>query len=81
MRFKALDTAKENGNELDYFRKSAPVCPHCGETFDIHENEAWSLYDREAENVDIDCDSCLQPFTVEVYVVFRYSTNDSEYIK
>lgn len=54
-----------------------PKCPHCGEDFDIRENEAWHLYD-ENDTHEVECNSCYENFQVNSSASWCFSTDDQE---
>jgi hypothetical protein len=69
-RLKAL----KDGDWYDFHRNGLPKCPHCGEMFDIDENEEWRLYaDGEHET---ECDKCGESFAVIVSATYTFSTDE-----
>ena len=54
-----------------------PKCPHCGADFDVFENEAFYLYEDEAENT-VECDACDLPFKVRSIATWTFSTDGQE---
>lgn len=69
--------ALEAGNSFDFCANSDPKCPHCGDDFDIRENEAWFLYD-ENETHEIECPSCELKFSVNASANWSFSTDEQE---
>jgi transposase-like protein len=69
-----LKALRESDDPTAFWHNEQPKCPHCGETFDVSENECWRLYE-EGEH-DIECNSCGLEFTVQTHVSFSYSTED-----
>lgn len=55
----------------------APRCPHCGDDFDITDNEAWRLYD-DGETHEVECPSCDRAFTVNSTATWRFSTDEQD---
>ena len=70
-------SALKNGDHLAFVANDSPKCPHCGEDFDIHANEAWSLYD-ENEQHEVECPSCLNLFQVTSSARWSFSTDEQE---
>lgn len=70
--FKAL----KEGDVFDFSCNNSPKCPHCGNDYDINENESWRLY--EDGNHEVDCDLCDNTFTVETNVSYSFSTDYQE---
>ncbi len=70
--FEALDA-----NPYDFSGNKSPSCPHCGEAFDITENDAWFLYDENSDH-DVDCSSCAGAFLVRSSAEWRFSTDEQE---
>ena len=55
----------------DYRMKRKPVCPHCG--YEVRDpNEIFN--DLECE-VEADCGSCEEAFTISRTVIFYYSAS------
>ena len=69
--------ALKKGNSLDFWGTDNPICPHCGDEFDIRENEAWELYD-ENEHHTVECVSCETEFTVISSASWTFSTDEQE---
>ena len=68
--------ALNNGDSWNFSNERNPRCPHCGETYDINENESWDLYgDDDTEN-DIECKSCEKPFRVYTRIEYRFCTDE-----
>lgn len=69
--------ALKAGHFTDFFANSKPKCPHCGDDFDIRENEAWELYDENGPH-EIECNSCRLPFSVSSSASWSFSTDEQE---
>lgn len=54
-----------------------PKCPHCGEDFDIADNDAWRLYD-ENDTHEVTCLSCEHDFTVTSTARWSFSTDEQD---
>ena len=78
-KFKALNKTRENGDEIRFWRNKNPMCPHCGESYDIQENQAWDLYEPSIEEHEIECPECGIEFNVRVTVSFSYSTDEADH--
>lgn len=65
-------------HRLDFCANKKPKCPHCGEDFDIEDNEAWFLYDEQGGPHEIECDSCGLPFSVSSIASWSFSTDEQE---
>ncbi len=61
---------------LDFECVDNPVCPHCGSIYNIHDHEAWELYNEG--DYDIECGGCDLEFNVVVGVIHHYTTLDQE---
>ena len=77
-KFKALNKTRENGDGIRFWRNKNPMCPHCGEFYDIQENQAWELCDPSIEDHEIECPECGIEFKVKVTVSFSYSTDEAD---
>lgn len=75
-RFKALKSAKDALERLDFFANDKPKCPHCASDFDIAENGCWRLYE-EGEH-EITCGDCGEDFTVSTRVSYTFSTDNAD---
>lgn len=64
-------------SSFDFAANSKPKCPHCGEDFDIQENDAWRLYD-ENDTHDVECPSCDLRFLVNSHARWSFSTDEQE---
>jgi len=71
--FAALD----EGDGLEFWANSKPKCPHCGDDFDIQDNEAWFLYD-ENDSHDVECPSCNQDFLVNSSASWSFDTSEQD---
>lgn len=71
-----LDALKA-GNWLEFSSNKQPKCPHCGEDFDIQDNEAWHLYD-DNDTHDVTCPSCDLDFQVNSSASWSFSTDEQE---
>lgn len=69
--------ALKAASSLQFFANNKPKCPHCGEDFDIAENEAWRLYD-ENDTHEVTCPSCEQDFSVRSSAHWVFSTDEQE---
>jgi Zn ribbon nucleic-acid-binding protein len=74
--FKPLEALKA-GDWLEFVANKAPKCPHCGEDFDIRENEAWFLYDENGPH-DVECVRCGNEFQVSSIANWSFSTDEQE---
>ena len=72
-KFKALLT----GHSMDFWGNSKPKCPHCGDDYDIGENEAYHLYDDD-ESHDVECPACDKLFTVVTSVRYTFHTDEQD---
>lgn len=72
-RFSAL----EKGPSYRFSGNSDPKCPHCGEDFNVQENEAWFLY-AENETHEVECPSCDDKFQVNSSASWSFSTDEQE---
>lgn len=73
-----LAALKATEHSIDFWRNDKPKCPHCGDDYDIDENEAWHLYDTDEGDHEIECSSCDFTFSVAVSVSFSFSTDEQE---
>lgn len=62
------------GPDWAFSRNEKPKCPHCGEDFDIAENEAFFVYDENNTHT-VECMSCKLPFWVNSFADWRFSTD------
>lgn len=69
--------ALRDGHWLDFVHNDEPKCPHCGDRFDISENEAWRIYDEDDVHT-IECQSCDTAFTVRAHCAWTFSTDRQE---
>ena len=69
--------ALEAGEWSDFWANKQPKCPHCGEDFDINDNEAWFLYDENYTH-DVECPSCELSFRVNSSASWCFSTDEQE---
>ncbi len=74
--FKPL-AALNDGHSLDFVANKQPKCPHCGDDFDIRENEAWFLYD-DNETHTVECMRCENEFQVNSLANWSFSTDEQE---
>jgi len=72
-RLKAL----KQGESFDFWGCDKPICPHCGDEFDIRENEAWYLYSENGHH-DVDCPSCKEVFSVSSSASWTFSTDEQD---
>lgn len=68
MNTEKLEALKRDG-WAEFFGMPQPVCPHCGTSQDVVNNEWWQLYE-EGEH-DVTCHDCANDFMVSTRV--RYS--------
>jgi hypothetical protein len=61
----------------EFSGNSQPKCPHCGDDFDVQENEAWYLYDENAAH-EVECPSCRLEFQVNSSASWWFSTDEQE---
>ncbi len=73
-RLKAL----KSGSSIDFWGNDKPKCPHCGDDFDIADNEAWYLYSEDGPH-DVECPSCDREFQVSSLASWTFSTDEQEY--
>lgn len=73
MKLKALT----EGNSFDFFGCDNPICPHCGDTYDIRENEAWQLYSEQGPH-EVECPACEEIFKVSSSASWTFSTDEQE---
>lgn len=71
-------SALRKGDRWDFIHADVPKCPHCGEDFDISENEAWYVYDLSKDSHEVSCPSCDLDFTISVYAKFSFSTDSQD---
>lgn len=71
--FRALD----DGDWFQFYANDKPKCPHCGEDFDIRENEAWHLYSEDGPH-GVECQSCDLGFQVNSSATWCFSTAEQE---
>jgi uncharacterized Zn-finger protein len=69
---KALNAAK---SPWEFSANKQPVCPHCGDAYDIERNDAWRLYD-ENDTHEVDCPSCDGIFRVNSHASWSFSTDE-----
>jgi hypothetical protein len=69
-----LAALKASEDSMEFWGNEDPKCPHCGDDFDVSENEAWEVY-GEGEH-ELTCPSCDLDFTVETRVSYSFSTED-----
>lgn len=72
-KYRALDS----GDWSDFSWNKKPKCPHCGDAFDIADNEAWFLYD-ENDTHEVECPSCAGGFQVNSHAEWRFSTDEQD---
>ncbi len=66
-------------NALDYWHEAKPRCPHCGECFEIWENDhPLALNYEDGGRTTFECESCNKPFVCETVVSYVFSTAVSE---
>lgn len=68
--------ALKKGGWMEFSSNSQPKCPHCGEDFDIRENEAWYLFSEDDHEVE--CQSCDGEFKVISSANWSFSTDEQE---
>lgn len=71
--FAALDAS---ASYIDFCGNDKPKCPHCGDDFDIADNEAWYLYGEDVHEVE--CPSCDREFQVHSIANWTFNTNEQE---
>lgn len=69
--------ALKAGRSLEFSANSSPKCPHCGDDFDITNNEAWFLYD-DNETHTVECRRCENEFQVNSHARWSFSTDEQE---
>ncbi|MDX1032815.1 hypothetical protein GOL82_16370 [Sinorhizobium medicae] len=69
--------ALKNGNSLNFWGNRQPICPHCGEEYDIREHEAWELYSEDGPHI-VECSSCDMEFSVSSLASWKFSTDEQE---
>ena len=73
MKFEALEAQ----GWYEFSGNSQPKCPHCGDDFDIADNEAWFLYSDD-ERHELECPSCGKTFQVSSTATWSFSTDEQE---
>lgn len=68
--------ALKAGDAYDFWGLDDPKCPHCGEVYSVHDNEAWELYEDGTHEAD--CPECEMQFTVTTNVSYSFSTDEQE---
>lgn len=53
----------------DYRMEKQPKCPHCGSVV----RDSWEIFKEMEQEVETDCGSCEEPFTISREVIFYYS--------
>ncbi|NMZ77406.1 hypothetical protein HBO32_30375 [Pseudomonas nitroreducens] len=71
-----LFAALKSGGRHDFSYTKEPICPHCGNEFDVMQNEAWELYE-EGEH-EVQCNTCDENFSVNTHVKFSFSTDEQD---
>lgn len=74
--FKRLK-ALEDGDWMEFSYNKEPKCPHCGDEFNIQDNEAWSLYDENGPHT-VECVTCGNDFQVSSHANWSFSTDEQE---
>ncbi len=69
--------ALNEGPSYEFFGNDNPKCPHCGNDFDVQENEAWFLYD-ENDTHDVECPICDHSFLVNSMAKWTFSTDEQD---
>lgn len=69
--------ALEAGPSYDFSGNKNPKCPHCGDDFDITDNEAWFLYD-ENDTHTVECPNCDHEFQVNASATWYFSTDEQD---
>lgn len=62
---------------IEFSGNSSPKCPHCGDDFNITDNEAWHLYDENGPH-EIECPDCGNEFKVSSSATWTFSTDEQE---
>lgn len=70
----ALKKAQDEGMTLHFYGNANPVCPHCGEIYDVQKHEAYRLY-AEGDH-DVECGECDKEFVVSTNISTTFSTDD-----
>jgi len=69
--------ALKSGDRYDFLGNKSPKCPHCGEDFDVSENEAWWLY-NDNDNHTVECPRCDNEFQVVSHSSWTFSTDEQD---
>lgn len=72
-KFAALDAE----GWMEFSGNSQPKCPHCGDDFNITDNEAWHLYD-ENDTHEVECLRCEETFQVSSSARWSFSTDEQD---
>ena len=73
-KLEALNSASDS---FDFSMNKQPKCPHCGEVYDISENEAWRMYDDNNSH-DAECPACGHGFIVNSHAIWSFSTDEQD---
>lgn len=68
--------ALKSGDSYDFWGLDRPKCPHCGEVYNVDDNEAYELYEDGTH--EIHCPDCETQFTVTTNVYYSFSTDEQE---
>lgn len=69
--------ALDAGPSYDFCGNKMPKCPHCGDDFDITDNEAWFLYDDNNTH-EVECPNCDHEFKVNAIASWVFSTDEQD---
>ncbi len=70
-------SALKSGGFMEFCANKMPKCPHCGDDFNITDNEAWHLYD-DNEPHTVECTRCKNEFSVSSTARWSFSTDEQE---
>lgn len=70
-------SALKNGDFLAFVANKDPKCPHCGDDFDITDNEARFLYDDNGPH-RVECRRCDNEFQVNSIARWTFSTDEQD---
>lgn len=73
-----LAALKASDHSVEFWGNAKPKCPHCGDDYDIDENEAYHLYDVDEGDHIVECPSCDLTFSVAVRASFSFNTDEQE---
>lgn len=72
-----LEALRAASSSAEFWGNEKPKCPHCGEDFDIEENEAWRVYDESGSH-DVECPACEHEFRINSHASWSFSTDEQD---